>query len=361
MGNSTGYGYVNARIHGMRSYLLEKTTYEKILSLGSINEMVDYLRKTPYREILEKELLFGDRVTAIDRALTRYFTVQCNKILKFTRGEPHLLFKLLFWRWELENIKLLIYRIITDKTNQIRWKDKLIPLQGYQTETYGVLESINTLKALQDWLATRRSPLVSVLRILSKIGSDKLQVEKVETVFDNYYFEHIAKSLKSLKVTNSVRIFNEMISAEIEFKTIRTALRLLVHSTREKIPPELSIRDYFIHDGTNKQVETLIKALQSKKLDETYTICLKSSYGKFLPPNFSNETISAQLDEIDLMLENEFIQRQIRRTKKKYQGIGLGLAFCWQLVAEVRNLRFLSQVIFSDIPRTEARRFLIFG
>ncbi|MFQ5819248.1 MAG: V-type ATPase subunit [Candidatus Heimdallarchaeota archaeon] len=361
MGNSTGYGYVNARIHGMRSYLLEKTTYEKILSLGSINEMVDYLRKTPYREILEKELLFGDRVTAIDRALTRYFADHCNKILKFTKGEPHLLFKLLFWRWELENIKLLIYRIITDNTNQQKWKDNLIPLKGYQTETFEALESINTLKAFQDWLATRRSPLVSVLRDLSKIGSDKLQVERVETAFDNYYFEHIAKSLKSINVSKSVRTFKEMISTEIEFKTIRTALRLLVLSTREKIPPELSIRDYFIHDETNKQVEALIKAIELNKLDETYAICLKSSYGKFLPPNFSSETINAQLDKIDLMLENEFIQRQIRRTKKKYQGIGFGLAFCWQLIAEVRNLRFLSQVIFSDYPRTEARRFLIFG
>ncbi len=361
MGNSTGYGYVNARIHGMRSYLLEKTTYDEILSLGSINEMVDYLRKTPYREILEKELLLRDRVTAIDRALTRYFADHCNKILKFTKGEPYLLFKLLFLRWELENVKLLIYRIITDKTNQKKWKDNLIPFKGYQTETFEALESINTLKAFQDLLATRRSPLVDVLRDLSKIGTDKLQVERIETAFDNYYFEHIANTLKSINVSKSLRTFNQMISAEIEFKTIRTALRLLVLSTREKIPSELSIRDYFIHDGTNKQVETLIKALQSKKLDETYAICLKSSYGKFLPPNLSNEIISAQLDKIELKLENEFIQRQIRSTKKKYQGIGLGLAFYWQLVAEVRNLRFLSQVIFSDYPRTEARRFLIFG
>ncbi len=361
MGNSTGYGYVNARIHGMRSYLLEKATYEKLLSLGSINEMVDYLRKTPYGETLEEELLFGDRFAAIDRTLTRYFAAQCNKILKFTRGEPHLLFKLFFRRWELDNVKLLIYRIIKDKPIQISWKDKLIPLKGYETETFGVLDSIDTLNSLQDWLATRRSPLVGVVRELNKFDSDKLQAERVETAFDNYYFEHIAKTLNSLKVTKSVRILREMISAEIEFKTIRTALRLLALSIREKIPPELNLRDYFIHDGIDKQIETLINTLQSNKLDETYAICLKSSYGKFLPPIFSNKTIRTQLDTIDLMLENEFIQRQIRRTKKKYQGIGLGLAFCWQLVAEVRNLRFLSQVIFSDYPRSEARRFLIFG
>ncbi|MFQ6125289.1 MAG: V-type ATPase subunit [Candidatus Heimdallarchaeota archaeon] len=361
MGNSTGYVYVNARIHGMRSYLLEKATYKKLLSLGSINEMVDYLRKTPYGAILEEELLFGDRVAAIDHTITRYFAAQCQKILEFTRGEAHLLFQLFLQRWEFDNVKLLVYRIITNKPIQISWKDKLIPLKGYETEAYRVLDSINTLNALQDWLATRRSPLVGVVRELNQFDSDKLQAERIETAFDNYYFKLIAHTLNSVKVTKSVRIFQAMISAEIEFKTLQMALRLLALTMSEKIPPELSLHDYFIHDGIDKQIEMLIATLQSKKLDETYAICRKSSYGKFLPPIFSKETIRTQLDTIGLVLENKFIQRQIRRTKQKPQGIGLGLAFCWQLVAEVRNLRFLSQVISSDYPRSEARRFLIIG
>ncbi len=102
------FGYANARIRAMKSYLLGKPFFEKIIGMDSINSILNELLNTPYKreinEILEKEISIADIDLALDKNLSRTYL----KISSFVAGEPKELLNIILGRWDVHNIKTLL-------------------------------------------------------------------------------------------------------------------------------------------------------------------------------------------------------------------------------------------------------------
>ncbi|HXV99576.1 MAG TPA: V-type ATPase subunit, partial [Anaerolineae bacterium] len=60
----SGYDYGNARLRAMRSRLLKEADYSNLLAKGNLEELINALAETPYKEDIEI-------------ALTRRAGVQC--------------------------------------------------------------------------------------------------------------------------------------------------------------------------------------------------------------------------------------------------------------------------------------------
>ena len=67
------YGYVNARIRGMKSRLLDRHTLEDLIFQPDLDSLISGLEKTPYKEdIIEAKVLYQG-VLCIEYALRKNF------------------------------------------------------------------------------------------------------------------------------------------------------------------------------------------------------------------------------------------------------------------------------------------------
>ena len=64
-----GIGYNNARFHGLRSYLLPRAQIEAMAEFSSLDQVITELRNSSYQEFIERALLTGDKLHALDIAI----------------------------------------------------------------------------------------------------------------------------------------------------------------------------------------------------------------------------------------------------------------------------------------------------
>ncbi len=107
--NLSDYGYVNARIRGMKSHLLGRNFYEQLIKLEDLYSMITELEKTPYKKELD-ECVAREQVEPgdIDEALKRNLARTFRKVLSFMAGEPRKLTGILLARWDLHNVKSIL-------------------------------------------------------------------------------------------------------------------------------------------------------------------------------------------------------------------------------------------------------------
>jgi V/A-type H+-transporting ATPase subunit C len=59
------YGYVNARIRGMKSRLLDRHTLEDLIFQPDLNSLISDLEKTPYKEDIMNQKLIKESLYRI--------------------------------------------------------------------------------------------------------------------------------------------------------------------------------------------------------------------------------------------------------------------------------------------------------
>ncbi len=103
------YGYVNARIRGMRSRLLDRKEIENLIFQPDLDSLIADLEKTAYKEdIIEAKVLYSG-VLCIEYALRKNFTRTFRKILGFvSESEAERYIRIFLHRWDVQNIKTIL-------------------------------------------------------------------------------------------------------------------------------------------------------------------------------------------------------------------------------------------------------------
>lgn len=104
---SADYGYINARVRGMKSRLLGPEFYAGALEATDFRAFLSALAQSPYVRELEEAQSRYQGLKALDDALSRNFYQAARSILSFSDGKPHRLISLLLLRYDLNNIKAI--------------------------------------------------------------------------------------------------------------------------------------------------------------------------------------------------------------------------------------------------------------
>lgn len=80
-------GYVNARVRGMYSRLLDKKSLSNLILKPDISSLITALEETPYRDDLERALVGKSGLTGIEEALRLNLIRTIQKISVFLQGE----------------------------------------------------------------------------------------------------------------------------------------------------------------------------------------------------------------------------------------------------------------------------------
>jgi len=65
------YGYVNARVKGMHSRLLDKKSYDALLIRQDLPSVISELVKTPYKPEIEEASILYSGICVVDCALRK--------------------------------------------------------------------------------------------------------------------------------------------------------------------------------------------------------------------------------------------------------------------------------------------------
>ncbi len=148
------YGYVNARIRGMRSRLLDHKTLEDLIFQPDLDSLIADLEKTPYKEdIIDAKVLYSG-VVCIEYALRKNFTRTFQKILGFVReSEAERYIKIFLHRWDVQNIKTILRGKNIHVTNE-EILDCLVPAGEMDEVTLTELIRQPDVRSVIDMLAT---------------------------------------------------------------------------------------------------------------------------------------------------------------------------------------------------------------
>lgn len=348
---SEDYGYINARIRGMKGRLLKKTDYEGLLATESLDDAISFLGNTPYGKEIELALTLKKGISGVDEGLRRNLENNFSIILKMSSERPRELLNILMGHWELFNIKTVLRGKHINATLEVILSN-LIPFGRLDDIALRELAIQKNIKGVIDLLYQWRIPYATSLRKAFLLYREKEELQILEHALDQAYFE-TATTLLDQKEMNDAMVL-EIIRHEIDIINISYAVKIVHYGLTEK-----DLENIFIPGGREIRISKFEQMISAGNLDELikeigvqcYIDCLESAMNKYLEHR--------RLSNLERALETCFIRNTCKAILKDPLSIGLLIGYLWLKANEVVNLRIITRGITTTMPREEIEKNLV--
>lgn len=230
--------YTYARVAVMKSRLLKKEDYHKLLKMG-YHEIVRYLQEADYHQEIEKRLLQRrPNPTDIEIALNENLLAMITKLYKISDEVLRKVIIAYMLRYELRNIKAVV-------------RSKIAKIPPHQAEELFFPSFYHFRKEfLQELLQKQElQEIVEKLPFLKKKQVKENDLFALERLIDEYYIETIHEFASQLQ--GNGRQLAKFLQEEIENINIRTIL-LLIKEHKQKINENLVRPSHLIRSLAEK-------------------------------------------------------------------------------------------------------------
>ena len=109
MRDLTKYAFANAKIRAMRSCLLDASRMNRLADCAGVGELKDELKKTAYKEVMERLPADGADLISLEKELIRYDVALFRKIyLTLNSSSIKGFFEVFLQRYEVEQLKVAL-------------------------------------------------------------------------------------------------------------------------------------------------------------------------------------------------------------------------------------------------------------
>jgi V/A-type H+/Na+-transporting ATPase subunit C len=346
------YGYINARMRGMKSRLLTHRDLDDLITKPDLESLIADLENTPYRdEIIEaKGQLSG--ILCIEYALRENFTRTFRKIQNFAKQEEAEQYIIIFLhRWDVQNIKTILRGKNIHVTND-EILSCLVPAGQLDEATLKELLKQTDVRAVIDLLATWR---IHYARPLTEKYPEFIKTRDLavlECALDRYYYSDALKSVKAPTYNN--RLIQDLLSLEIDVVNLRTVLRMV----RDHVAPEDSQR-YLIGGGKEFDEKKLARLLTLSSIEEVVKALLSTRY-RFLADVPESVVRSQKISAIERELERFLIKKGVGAFLLDPLSVGSVIGYFWAKYNEITNIRIISRCKTADFPIEHLKEELVY-
>ena len=218
------YGFVNAKVGAMKSYLLDNVEIKTLTESRNFDDAVALLKNTAYTKELAK--LSSPSVAEIENVFSKTTFNDCEKLVKSVGGIPKIFLAHYTKKFEIDMLKLLL--IMKSKEEDLK-------------EYAWITQMMMTTVPMAEKLVEMETPgeLVELLRftkyypILHKAASEYEELGTVYpfiTALDTYYYSGLDKIIQNTVVRQKLSgkdrsILEHLIGIEIDAKNLLTVLR----------------------------------------------------------------------------------------------------------------------------------------
>src|SRR3989338_3781639 len=150
---SDDYGYINARIRAMKSFLLKEDDYLAALRQKTQDEFIYFLSSLPvYSQDSRKASVEQPPDARCDEVLKSNLCRIFRKIINFCEGEPKRLIIILLTPWDIYNLNTIIRAILNHKAKDDviralipagRWEPDFLDRLAYATDLKGLAGALS--------------------------------------------------------------------------------------------------------------------------------------------------------------------------------------------------------------------------
>ncbi|MFA6364122.1 ATP synthase A1 subunit C [Methanoregula sp.] len=345
------YGYVNARIRGMKSHLLDRHTLENLIFQPDMESLIADLEKTPYRnDIIAAKVHYSD-VLCIEYALRKNFTHTFRKILMFVKdSEAERYIRIFLHRWDVQNITTILRGKNIHVTNE-EILDCLVPAGELDEATLTELIRQPDVRAVIDMLATWEivyaRPLTEHYPLFSETGDLAI----LECALDRYYYENALETVRSRSYNNA--LIRDILGTEIDVVNIKTILRMIRDHVREDLVP-----DVLIEGGKELDLEDLKYLLTLHSVNEAVRALEKTSY-RFLA-DIPETVVMGKISVLEKHLEKYLVRKGVDAFFSDPLSVASVIGYFWAKYNEITNIRIISRCKTADFPLDQLKEELIY-
>jgi vacuolar-type H+-ATPase subunit C/Vma6 len=319
------YAYVNARIGGMKSFLLKEDDFKGLIESRNLDELVSLLNNTRYKVELSES-----NVLSLELQLKKSLYSDYLKLINCVEGKPREFVRSMARKFEIETLK----SIVKMKYLNVTLPEYLIPFG--QIDEALIEKLIKADGALALFEGLRSTDYYEVLKqVVQKNVDAETESEGDEekdlpylNALDAYYFNSVKESMNRLGKKDKSMV-KRFVGFNIDLTNLLMALRLR--------GIDAGAESYFIDGGEGlslKQFKTVLKLGNLSKLPD------------IMPQRFVELTTEA-LEKYDLnksLIWFEVVAKKqiLRESKKLFLGdrfhVGTIIAYLNLKENEISNL-----------------------
>lgn len=211
----TNYAYTVSRVRAMKSKLLPKETYPRLMNM-SIDEITRFIGESGYKEDVDELAMKYDGVDLIEHALNRNLSVTFRKLLNISEGEVNFLIAEYLKEYDIWNIKT----ILRGKYCRASTEEILEALVAGGTLTYTFLSGLagkETEDVISAFEGTEYYPIIK--------NYDGTNLSDIENQLDKLYYAGLFAVAGGSK-SKDRKLFAKFIRAGIDIKNLMILFRL---------------------------------------------------------------------------------------------------------------------------------------
>lgn len=346
------YGYTNARIRAMKSYLFDRPFYEKLLDMDDVSSVISALEATVYKKDIDEAMLKYSDVRGMDEAFRRNVVSTFAKVINLVEGEAKELVKVLLSRWDVHNIKTIL-RGKNIGASEEDILESLIPGGQFPEALLRELVKMADVKACINLLAVWESPFARPLTAnFSKFAKSHRLID-LEIVLDRFYFEYALEKLKKQDLHTS--LVREITRREIDFTNIMTLLRAIKEDLNRDLILELYIK------GGKEIDDKRFTALSQEKTVEDVVFKLEGTpYKAVLDEGLKRYLEIGAVSVLERNLEQMMIRKGVSLFRADPLSIATIIGYLTAKYNEVVNLRIIVRGKSVGMPEDRLREALVF-
>lgn len=335
------FGYINARVRGLKAKLLGDEFYSDALSGSDFRAFLSSFAQTTYApEVDEAQARYGSDLRTVDEALARNFYSTTRTLLGVADGLPERLLKLLLLRYDLGNLKS-IARAKSAGRDAEEVRAALLPAGELKPAVLDTITQASDLPAAAQAVAVTGHPLGGAFaRAVARYSSDA-DLYELELSLDRAYYEALSEEAGRGGFPDD---FKRYIQREIDATNIRTALKLRGADDAGE-DTSVNAEALFIKGG--KEVRRGI-----------FDVLLAGDAQALATTTFAEVAEADTLSRAEETIR-ESLDRQARKLYLRDPlGVGVVLHYLRLKETETARLRLLARGKFYGVPRQQLEREL---
>ncbi len=336
---NTSYSFLNAKISAMKSKMLTKEDYESLVSLDTIDEMIDRLEKSYYREAIQGLSVYLSGSELVESSSYKWVVSTYKKLVPYLQGEDRKLADVFLNRHEIRNLKVLLSAKIRNK----EWEEVeplIFPIHDivdyrrfFDSEFKGMLKTIDLGRELLSLkLSTLWKGKEELMNSLIKEKRHDILVLSSLELYYSYYLDNYLKPHRNISPVKFLLL-------EQDVKNISLILRFI-----DQGKSEADLMQNLLNGGT-LPTYSLLRAFS----DENYRNKLVKSFG-------ADPSDDAFKVEFDMYLN---IARKKRAFRYKILSLDKILGFFMYIESEAEVLRLIARAKEMNIEKSSVLELIL--
>jgi len=322
------YPYTYARTAVMKSLLLKKEDYHKMLKM-SFSEIAKFLQDTSYKKEISGLATEYSGSDLLELALNRNLAESFKKLIRISPNELGLLIKEYAKRKDIEDIKTILRGKFTNADEKMILRS----VTAAGTLSYGFLASLAKKESIEEILKHNGLVEFSYLKSGLKEFNEKNNLAGIENQLDRHYYSSL---IQFSKILPKNAMFRNFLLKEVEMQNIMTLLRLKKAKFEKNV-----IKSFIIESGDKMKDSKVMSLAEPENFEDLSNALGKTEYRDAVAKGNEEFKKFNSLIAIETELYKHLLKQSALFMHQHPLSVDVILGYMFAKEIEVRNLKII--------------------